>query len=161
MEMPGNSNDFSELVKENIDIVDIISEYVDLQRAGKNYKALCPFHQEKTPSFTVNPDNQFYYCFGCNVGGDVFNFLMEIENITFYESLKILAQRAGLELPGRSKFNKKVNKKRERFFQLYKLSARFYHYLLLNEDVGEKAVKYLKGRGFTETDMEDFNLGFA
>jgi len=161
MEMPGNSNDFSELVKENIDIVDVISEYVNLQRAGKNFKGLCPFHQEKTPSFTVNPDNQFYYCFGCNAGGDVFNFLMEIENITFYESLKILAQRAGLELPGRSKFNKKVNKKRERFFQLYKLSARFYHYLLLNEDVGEKAVKYLKGRGFTETDMEDFNLGFA
>ena len=159
--MPGNSNDFSELVKENIDIVDVISEYVNLQRAGKNFKGLCPFHQEKTPSFTVNPDNQFYYCFGCNAGGDVFNFLMEIENITFYESLKILAQRAGLELPGRSKFNKKVNKKRERFFQLYKLSARFYHYLLLNEDVGEKAVKYLKGRGFTETDMEDFNLGFA
>ncbi len=161
MEMPANSNDFSELVKENIDIVDVISEYVNLQRAGKNFKGLCPFHQEKTPSFTVNPDNQFYYCFGCNAGGDVFNFLMEIENITFYESLKILANRAGLELPGRSKYNKKINKKRERFFRLYKLSARFYHYLLLNEDVGQKAVKYLEERGFSKADMEDFNLGFA
>ncbi len=159
--MNRNSRDFAEKVKENIDIVDIISEYVDLKQAGKNYKGLCPFHQEKTPSFTVNPENQFYYCFGCNAGGDVFNFLMDIENITFYESLKILARRAGLELPNQSKYKKKVNKKRERFFKLYKLSARFYHYLLLEEDVGKKAVAYLQQRGFTEEDIENFFLGYA
>ncbi len=159
--MKDNSRDFAERVKESIDIVDIISEYVELKKTGKNFKGLCPFHQENTPSFTVNPENQFYYCFGCNAGGDVFNFLMEIENITFYESLKILARKAGLAIPGQGRYGRKIDKKREHFFQLYKLSAKFYHYLLLHDNTGKKAVEYLKSRGFTEEDMDNFRLGFA
>ncbi|MFW5991845.1 MAG: DNA primase [Halanaerobiaceae bacterium] len=155
------TDDFPEQVKERIDIVEVVSEYVDLKRSGKNYKGLCPFHQENTPSFTVNPDNQFYYCFGCNTGGDVFNFMMEIENITFRESLKQLADRAGLEMPGRSKGQKRINKKREKLFQINKLTARYYHYLLSKKKVGEKARRYLADRGYTNGDIEEFHLGFA
>lgn len=155
------SREFPQEVKENLDIVDVISEYVNLKKSGKNYKGLCPFHQEKTPSFTVNPENQYYYCFGCGAGGDVFNFLMEIENITFVKSLKLLARRAGLELPTQNEYQKKLNKKREKVFEIYKLTAKFYNYLLLEMDVGLRAVKYLQNRTFTRKEMNRFYLGYA
>ncbi len=160
-DMPAYSQDFAEEVKQNIDIVEVISEYLELKRTGKNYKGLCPFHQEKTPSFTVNPQNQFYYCFGCGAGGDVYSFLMEIENITFFEGLKLLAGRAGLELPNRSKYEKRLDDRREKIFEINQLAAKFYNYLLLEEDVAEKAVVYLNNRGFMEEDLKKFYLGFA
>ncbi|MFW6007285.1 MAG: DNA primase [Halanaerobiales bacterium] len=153
--------DFKEKVKNSVDIVEVISEYVDLKKVGKNYKGLCPFHQEKTPSFTINPEKQFYHCFGCGVGGDVYEFMMEIENITFKESLNLLSERAGLQPPSRTNKQKEYYNKRDKLFNINNLSARFYHYLLLNKDVGKKALSYLNKRGFTEKDIKKFELGYA
>ncbi|MGM0437222.1 MAG: DNA primase [Bacillota bacterium] len=155
------SNEFKEEVKDRIDIVDVITDYVDLKKSGKNYKGLCPFHQEKTPSFTVNPANQFYHCFGCGAGGDVFSFLMEIEHITFFESLKMAAERVGMELPNQSERQKQVANMRDKIFTINNLSARFYNYLLLEHEIGKKALEYLKNRNFSKEDINKFSLGFA
>ncbi|MFW6381016.1 MAG: DNA primase [Bacillota bacterium] len=159
--MANITRDFIEEVKENIDIIEVVSEYVNLKRSGKNYKGLCPFHQESTPSFTINPDRQFYYCFGCGAGGDVLNFLMEIENITFNESLKQLADRAGLEMPNQSQYQRQRARKREQLFELNRLAAKFYNYLLLGEEIAEDARNYLDQRGFNGQDREEFFLGYA
>ncbi|HKL75850.1 MAG TPA: DNA primase [Halanaerobiales bacterium] len=155
------SNEFKEEVKDRVDIVDVISDYVKLKKSGKNYKGLCPFHQEKTPSFTVNPANQFYHCFGCGAGGDVFSFLMEIEHITFFESLKMTAERVGMELPNQSNHQKKVANFRDKIFEINMISAKFYNYLLLKHDIGEKALAYLKNRNYSEDDIKKYSLGFA
>ena len=93
------SEDFIEEVRQRADIVEVISEYVVLKRAGKNYQGLCPFHSEKTPSFNVNPDRQMFYCFGCHTGGNVFSFLMKKNNLPFPEALQLVARRVGMELP--------------------------------------------------------------
>lgn len=159
--MAGVSRNFIEELRNNVDIVDVISDYIELKKTGKNYKGLCPFHQEKTPSFTVNPDKQFYHCFGCGAGGDVFNFLMEIDQITFQESIKILAQRAGIPVPNQSPHDRRVMEERERIFEIQYLAAKFYHYLLMEVEAGVKARDYLKSRGFTKKDMENFYLGYA
>jgi len=152
---------FNEKVKYNLDLVNIASEYVNMEKSGKNYKGLCPFHQEKTPSFMISPDKQLFYCFGCNKGGDIFDFIMEIENITFKESLKILAERAGLELPNQSQRQKQRAQKRDKLFEINNLAARFYHYILLNTETAKPALKYLRERDFTEKDLEKFSLGYA
>jgi DNA primase len=159
--MSQKNGNFSEKVKDRIDIVEVVSEYVQLKKTGKNYQGLCPFHQEKTPSFTVNPNNQFYYCFGCGKGGDIFNFIMEIENITFYESLKLLAKKANLEMPNKKGYSKEYNKKREKIFKVHQLAAKFFNYLLLNKQIGNKAYKYLMERGYSEKDLERYYLGYA
>lgn len=160
--MSGKNGDFVEKLKYNLDIVDIISDYLPLKRVGSNYMALCPFHQEKTPSFTVNPDKQFYYCFGCGTGGDLFSFVMEMENISFREALKILADRAGLALPTLdSTFQEKDRAERELIFTINKLSAKFYHYILMKSEVGEEAVKYMENRGFDRNDLKLYYLGYA
>jgi DNA primase len=155
------NNNINEKIKERLDIVEVVSDYINLKKTGKNYQGLCPFHQENTPSFTVNPDNQFYYCFGCGKGGDLFNFVMEIENITFYESLKLLAKRANIELPKKKGYSKKHNKKREQIFEIHNLAAKFFNYLLLNKQVANSAFKYLKNRGYSEKDIERFHIGYA
>ena len=159
--MTQKNDNFSEKVKDRIDIVEVVSEYVQLKKTGKNYQGLCPFHQEKTPSFTVNPNNQFYYCFGCGKGGDIFNFIMEIENITFYESLKLLAKKANLEMPNKKGYSKEYNKKREKIFKVHQLAAKFFNYLLLNKQIGNEAYKYLMERGYSEKDLERYYLGYA
>ncbi|MFO7815766.1 MAG: DNA primase [Halanaerobiales bacterium] len=159
--MRQNNNNFSDKVKEQTDIVEVVSEYVNLKRTGKNYQGLCPFHQENTPSFTVNPDNQFYYCFGCGKGGDIFNFIMEIENITFYESLRLLAKKNNMEMPDTKGYSKEYNRKREKIFEIHQLAAKFYNYLLLNKQIGNEAFKYLSNRGYTEKDIERYHLGYA
>ena len=159
--MSQNNGNFSEKVKDRLDIVEVVSEYVNLKRTGKNYQGLCPFHQEKTPSFTVNPDNQFYYCFGCGKGGDIFNFIMEIENVTFYESLKLLAKKANLQMPDSRGYSKEYNQKREKLFEIHQLAAKFYNYLLLNKQIGNEAFKYLSERGYTEKDLERYYIGYA
>ena len=159
--MRQNNENFSDKIKEQTDIVEVVSEYVNLKRTGKNYQGLCPFHQENTPSFTVNPDNQFFYCFGCGKGGDIFNFIMEIENITFYESLRLLAKKNNMEMPNSKGYSKEYNRKREKVFEIHQLAAKFYNYLLLNKQVGNDAYKYLKKRGYTEKDIERYHLGYA
>lgn len=161
VKMAGVSKNFIEDLRNSIDIVDLVSDYVTLKKAGKNYKGLCPFHQEKTPSFTVSPEKQFYHCFGCGAGGDAFSFLMEIEQITFMESLKILAQRTGMSLPNQSPYDRRLRAEREKIFEINQLTAKFYHYLLMEVDAGLKAREYLHNRGFTREDMEKFYLGYA
>lgn len=160
--MSGINEDFVEKLKYNVNIVDIIADYVPLKKAGNNYKGLCPFHQEKTPSFNVNLDKQLYYCFGCGAGGDVISFLMDLENTTFRETLKILADHSGMVMPANNNpHHQKQREERERIFQLNKLSAKFYHYLLINSDVGEVAANYLAERGFSKEYLRKFKLGYA
>ncbi|RCW45373.1 DNA primase [Halanaerobium sp. MA284_MarDTE_T2] len=155
------SDNFIEELKFSVDIIDVVSDYLELKRAGNRFKGLCPFHNEKTPSFFVNPDNNFYHCFGCGAGGDVINFVMEIENITFTEAVKVLAEKAGIKLPNLTDREKKLYQEREQLFEINKTAARFYNYLLLETELGADSLKYLKDRGFTEDDIEYFQLGYA
>ncbi|MGM0419908.1 MAG: DNA primase [Bacillota bacterium] len=148
-------------VKAEIDIVALIDEYVDLKKTGKNYQALCPFHQENTPSFTVNPQKQFYYCFGCGAGGDAINFVMEIDNLSFKETLITLAERVNIEVDFDGDFNQEDIKKREAIFSANKLAAKFYNYLLINNDNAEKARDYLFNRGYSQEDIDEFQIGYA
>jgi len=155
------SDEYINDLKENVDIVDLVSDYLELKKSGNRYKGLCPFHSEKTPSFFVNPDNNFYHCFGCGAGGDSINFVMEIENLTFVESIKMLAERTGMELPDLSDQQRQFYKEREQLFSLNELAARFYNYLLTETEMGKGALNYLKERGFNKADIEKFNLGYA
>ncbi|MFW5686884.1 MAG: CHC2 zinc finger domain-containing protein, partial [Halanaerobium sp.] len=155
------SDEFIDDLKENVDIVDLVSDYIELKKSGNRYKGLCPFHSEKTPSFFVNPDNNFYHCFGCGAGGDSINFVMEIENLTFVESVKMLAERSGMELPDLSNQQRQLYKEREKLFSLNKLAARFYNYLLTETEIGKDALDYLKERGFDQSAIEEFKLGYA
>lgn len=152
-------SDQVEEVKQKTDVVSVIGEYVSLKKAGSNFKALCPFHSEKTPSFMVSQELQMYKCFGCGKGGDVFTFLQDYEGMEFYEALKYLADRAGVKLDSLNK-TRKSNK--EHLYQINLLIARFYHYILLNHEVGKKALSYLTiDRGITRESIETFYLGFA
>ena len=120
--------DFVEEVRQRCDVVDIISSYVNLKRTGSNYVGLCPFHNEKTASFSVSPSKQMYYCFGCGAGGNVFTFLMEYENLTFVEALERLAEQAGMELPekGNSENDRKRRDLRDSILEVNKLAANYY-----------------------------------
>lgn len=147
-----------DLIKEKINIVDLISEYLPLKKAGVNFKAPCPFHQEKTPSFMVSPERGIFHCFGCGKGGDHFKFLMEKEGMDFSDSLEFLAKKAGVTL----KRKKSVEKdKRSRLFEVNQKSAQFYNYLLTKHKLGKPALDYLYTRGLTDKTIEEFNLGYA
>lgn len=146
-------------VKESIDIVDLVSERLELQRAGANLKANCPFHSEKSPSFFVNQQLQRYRCFGCGETGDVFNFLEKYEGMTFAESLKYLADRAGIEL---NDFKPSADdERRDRILAILELSKSFFHYLLTEHPSGEKARNYLKERGITQESIRLFQMGYV
>lgn len=144
------------------DIVDVISGYVKLQRRGSTYFGLCPFHNEKSPSFSVTPSKQMYYCFGCGAGGNVFTFLMEYENYTFPEALRVLAQRAGVDLPQEeySPEAKKQNDLRTALLEINKEAARYYYYQL-SQKGGQAAHDYLTGRALTEETIRRFGLGYS
>ncbi|GAB6138313.1 DNA primase [Halanaerobaculum tunisiense] len=157
------SDDLIEKIRYSNDLVEIANEYTKLKSKGSSYMGLCPFHQEKTPSFNVNPDRQLYYCFGCGVGGNIFNFVMEVEGLSFVEAVEYLADKANIDLPDQetSVQNRKKRNQRQQLLEIHKLATRFYQYLLLESDIGEVGYKYLKERGFTEEIMEKFKLGFA
>ena len=143
------------------DIVEVISSYVPLKRAGRNFKATCPFHQEKTPSFMVNPDKQIYHCFGCGAGGDIFSFLMKYEQMNFPEALKHLAERVNVVLP-ESKFNSdKQKSQHDKFYQIYAAASDFYQANLKHPEFGKAPRQYLAKRAFGEKEIELFRLGFA
>jgi len=148
-----------EEIKKKIDIVSLIGEYITLKKAGRNYKALCPFHSEKTPSFMVSPELQIFKCFGCNEGGDIFAFLQKYEGMEFKEALQFLAKRAGVVLkptPGVQKSRKEI------LYKINLLAAQAYHYLLLNHPIGKVALSYLtKERGLRMETIKTFLLGFA
>jgi len=154
--------DLIEEIKTRIDIVDLISEYVPLKRRGQNYVGLCPFHTEKTPSFTVSPSKQLFYCFGCGVGGDAFTFLMKREGLSFNEALTRLAGRAGINLDEREGAGTlKLRREKERLYQIGALAARFYHLILLRHPSAAKAREYLRYRGVTPEAVKEFELGYA
>lgn len=153
------SDDFIQQVKERNYIVDIVSSYVTLKRAGKLYKGLCPFHGEKTPSFVIYPEEGSFYCFGCNTGGDVISFIMKIENLDYLEAVKYLADRAGLSMP-EDDFDDSTTKLRKRIYEANREAARFY-YKQLFLDEGHNALKYLLDRGLKKETITHFGLGYA
>ncbi len=149
-------------IKERLDIVDVISQYVPLKKAGRNYKGLCPFHAEKTPSFVVFPDTQSWHCFGaCGTGGDVFTFIMRQENLDFAGALRLLAQRAGVSLKPRTEADLAQDKLKKRLREINEVAARYFHNLLLNSTEGERARRYLAQRGINQETIDRFQLGYA
>lgn len=151
-----------EEVRNQNDIVDVISEYVKLQKKGANYFGLCPFHNEKSPSFSVSPGKQMYYCFGCGEGGNVISFVMKYENYSFIEAVQMLASRAGIELPQvtRSKEEKESADKRSQILTINTLAAKFYYYMLKSEK-GALAYHYLRGRELSDNTITGFGLGYS
>ena len=151
-----------EEVRTRNDIVDVISGYVKLQRKGSSYFGLCPFHNEKSPSFSVSPGKQMYYCFGCGAGGNVLTFIMEYENYSFPEALKLLADRAGVKLPEQeySKEERRQQDLRTAILEVNKTAAKYYYYQLRTE-AGKPGMDYLKNRQLSEETMQRFGLGYA
>ncbi|WP_026665227.1 DNA primase [Butyrivibrio sp. FC2001] len=156
------SDEIIEEVRSRSDIVDIIGQYVSLKRSGANYVGLCPFHNEKSPSFSVSPSKQMFYCFGCRVGGNVFSFLMKYDNLTFGEAMKTLAERAGVKLPeeDESPQAKMMRDKRQTMLEINKEAAKYYVYQLKTPQ-GEKGLKYFKDRALSDETIRKFGLGFA
>ena len=156
------SDDIIEEVRSRNNIVDVVSEYVRLQKKGSSYFGLCPFHNEKSPSFSVSPGKQMFYCFGCGVGGNVFTFLMEYENASFPEVLEKLADRAGIELPKQeySREAKQEADKKSALLAINKAAAQYYYYQLRTER-GQQAMAYLTGRQLSAQTMQKFGLGYA
>jgi len=154
--------DFVEQLKSSIDIVSVVQEYgTRLRKAGsKNYQGLCPFHNEKTPSFSVSVDKQFYYCFGCHAKGDAIKFVMEIEKISFYEALKSLAERHGIPMPKRSQYADEDSKLRGSIFTMHELALENFR-ANLNAPMGEAARAYLAKRGVAAETIEHFGLGYS
>ena len=150
---------FIERLRDESDIESVISSYIALKRRGRNLTGLCPFHSEKTPSFTVYPDSQSFYCFGCQKGGSVFTFIQEIERLDFVESVKLLAQRAGLPVPEQAGEDGS-SRRRARILEINRAGARFFHERLMGSQ-GEAAYTYLTGRGLTRKTIRSFGLGYA
>jgi len=148
-------------IRSAADIVDIISSYLALKKRGKNYVGLCPFHQEKTPSFNVSPDRQMYHCFGCGVGGNVFTFLMELDKVSFVESVRTIAERVGVSLPEEGRHDDKRATENEALFNVCQIASRHFKHNLLKTVEGKLALEYFYHRGFTDETIETFALGYA
>ena len=151
-----------EKVRSSSDIVDVVGKYVKIQKKGSSYFGLCPFHNEKSPSFSVSRTKQMYYCFGCGAGGNVFTFLMEYENLTFQEAIKMLAERSGIELPEveYSQEAKLKKDRRQRLMDANKEAAKYFYYQL-RAPQGQKGLEYLRQRQLTDETMKQFGLGYA
>lgn len=142
-------------IRESIDIVELISEFVTLKKTGENYKGLCPFHAEQTPSFIVSPKKGIFHCFGCNVGGNVFSFLVKKEGIEFIDAVKLLAQRADINIPTFRKSSEK-----EILYEIHDMAVTFYQTILWSRE-GKEAIEYLHKRGLSEETIKRFNIGYA
>lgn len=157
-------NDEVSQIKERLDIVDVISSYLTVKRAGVNMKANCPFHNEKTPSFMISPEKQTFRCFGCNEGGDIFTFIEKIEGVDFYNALKILADKAGVKLATKSiKYGNKEYKadKKTNIFEINDWTKKLYHKILQDHPKAEKARAYLRQRGMSDETISEFEIGYA
>jgi DNA primase len=155
---------FAERVKQQADIVRVIGEYVRLKKSGQNFSGLCPFHQEKTPSFNVHPVKQIYHCFGCGVGGDVFKFVMELEKCTFPEAIRTVAEKCGIAIPKpreRSPEERRENQQRSALVDMHREAAAFFARQLHESPEGKVAYAYLEDRGLNREAMIKFGLGFA
>lgn len=148
-------------VREHYDIVDVVGRYVQLKKSGRNYFGLCPFHSEKTPSFSVSPEKQIYYCFGCGEGGDVIKFVMEMEQLSFVEAVRRLAEEAAIPLPRMGTFSDPEDGPRKRMREALDWACRLYHHILLNTDQGRDAFRYLQERGVSMETIKEFRLGYA
>jgi DNA primase len=151
-----------ERVRKATDIIEVIGEYVQLRKSGRGYQGLCPFHQEKTPSFHVSPDKQIYHCFGCGVGGNIYSFIMEIEGLSFPEAVRFLGEKVNITLPDVDQ--QTTGKKKEALDSLYhgmELLTKFFHYLLTETTYGSSAMNYLKERGFSKEIIDRYKIGFA
>ena len=149
-----------EEIKKKLDIVNVISKFITLKKRGRTHMACCPFHQEKTPSFTVSPELQIFKCFGCGKSGDVFTFIQEFEKVDFREALEITAKMAGVTLIRSSNYNQEESHKK-RLFSLNFEIAKFFHYILLTHPLGKNCFDYLKNRGLSIKTIKEFVLGFA
>jgi len=148
-----------EEIKAKIDLVQFISETVPLKKSGRNFKGLCPFHIEKTPSFMVSPERQIWKCFGCQKSGDVFTFLMEMERIEFGEALRILAKKTGVVLQGYRPTQSEAEK--DKFYQINHLASEFFHYLLVSHPIGKRALDYILQRGISKDSLALFKIGYS
>ena len=151
---------FLEELNSRTDILDLVSSYVSLTKKGNKYWGLCPFHSEKTPSFSVSPDKQMYYCFGCHKGGGAINFVMELEGLGFVDAVDLLARRAGLQMPESSAGDGSTRKKRERLLGLNKEAARWFH-ANLTQPAAADGLAYLRRRGLSNRTITRFGLGYA
>ncbi len=147
-----------DLIRQSVDIVEVISDYVQLKKQGRQYVGLCPFHGEKTPSFSVSAEKQLYHCFGCGAGGNVFSFLMEIEGLTFVEAVKTLAKRTNIDLPD---VRSNVTIPQQWMREAHKRAAELYHHILTLTEEGRHGRDYLQKRGFTREQIEHFQIGVA
>ncbi len=153
------SDEFLNELRARTDIESVISPYVNLKRAGRNVKGLCPFHNEKTPSFTVYPDSQSFYCFGCGAGGDAITFVRRIENLDYVEAVKTLAERAGMQMP-EDGYDDTLAKHRQRILAANREAAKFFHSYMMSEK-GRTGLDYFLGRGLTMQTIRHFGLGYA
>ena len=154
-----------EQVRNNTDIVDVISEYVQLTKRGRNFFGLCPFHGEQTPSFSVSQEKQIFHCFGCGAGGNVITFLMDIENLSFQDAVSKLGGRIGITIAesssSRDETKAPVSKEVTLMKQAMILRASYYHHLLLHTEEGENALNYLEERGFSSEIIEKYKIGWS
>ncbi|MEE8480350.1 MAG: CHC2 zinc finger domain-containing protein, partial [Desulfobacterales bacterium] len=150
-------------IKNAVDIVDIISDVVTLKKTGKNYIGLCPFHSEKTPSFTVSPEKKIFHCFGCQAGGNVFTFIMKNEGISFPEAVRVIAAKCGIDIPARrlSQGEKRKISEREKLLDVNRQAMAYFCNILSNSATGKNAKEYLKKRKINTEIIKGFALGYA
>lgn len=154
-----------ESIRKQTNIVDVVGQYVQLKKSGKNYLGLCPFHNEKTPSFSVAEDKQIFHCFGCGKGGNVFSFIQEVEGLSFPEAVEKVAELADisvtLDVSSKAQLKSPKALEENQLILLHEKTADLYHHILMNTQIGEKALSYLKSRGLTEEIIKEFKIGFA
>lgn len=156
------SDEFVNQVRAAVDIVDVVGEYVQLRKSGRAFVGLCPFHSEKSPSFNVNAERQFFHCFGCGAGGDIFSFLMKLEQLSFPEALHKLADRAGIAVPQTQQEEDTPEKRtKQAMHEAHQLVSKLYHYVLTKTPYGVEAMKYLAKRGMSEATLAEYQIGFA
>ncbi len=148
-------------IKDRLPIIEVLADYVQLKKAGTNYKAVCPFHQEKSPSFMVSPSKQIWHCFGCGLGGDIFEFVKLAENVEFSEALKILADRAGIELRKPTAEQIQIGEKKNVIYEINEAAAQYFARVLWESESAKEALEYLRQRGLTDQTIKNWQLGFA